>query len=178
MHATPLDLSRRHVLFAALALGVISPAVARAHGFGPAVSPDADAGQVDALLATGALALKTSLIALRRSPNPDVRDFARSEIAEQRGISRAITGSPEANVPLGRRGAAILAEAQSASPGLAADHLYVVRQIEGHRLLLAYAQGYAAQGADPEVAGIARGALPLIKLHLSILNGLNSALSG
>ncbi len=177
MNAAAPDLSRRHVLLAALAVGVITPAAARAHGFDPRGS-HADAGQVRALLATGALALKTSLIALRRSPNPEVREFARSEVAEQRGISRAITGSAEANVPLGRRGAAILAEARSAPPGLPADQLYVLRQIEGHRLLLAYAQGYAARGADPEVAGIARGALPLIKLHLSILNGLHGSLHG
>jgi putative membrane protein len=177
MNPAASDLSRRHVLFAALAVGVITPATAKARGLGPQ-SSGPDAGQVRALLATGALALKTSLIALRRSPNPDVREFARSEIAEQRGISRAITGSSEANVPLGRRGTAILAEAQSAPPGLPADRLYVVRQIEGHRLLLAYAQGYSARGADPEVAGIARGAVPLIKLHLSILNGLHGSLHG
>jgi putative membrane protein len=177
MNAAASDLSRRHVLFAAMAVGVITPAAAKAHGLSHQ-GFDPDAGQVRALLATGALALKTSVIALRRSPNPDLREFARSEIAEQRGISRAITGAAEANVPLGRRGAALLAEAQSAPPGLPADRLYIVRQIEGHRLLLAYAQGYAAQGADPEVAGIARRALPLIKLHLSILNGLHGSLHG
>ena len=167
------DHTRRRLLLAGLALGLISPTqVASAQGrFG-------DEAQVNALLVTGGLALQTSAVALQRSPNPDVRAFARSEIAEQRQISAAITGSPRPAVPLGPRAAAILAEAESLPGGLAFDQVYVRRQIEGHRQLRALAGTYAADGGDPEIAAVAQGALPLIQLHLATLRRLDQALVG
>ncbi|HEY8564456.1 MAG TPA: DUF4142 domain-containing protein [Beijerinckiaceae bacterium] len=171
-----LTLTRRRLLLAGLALGVITPAQATGYGLA-VVDPAVDAAQVNALLSTGALARQTSLLALR-SPNPDIRHFARSEIAEQRGMARAVTGTPDPAIPLGRRGTAILAEAQSLPPSLPADQLYVARQIEGHQRLLALASTYARAGADPDVAAVARGSIPLIRLHLSVLSTLNGALVG
>lgn len=163
------DHLRRKFLLAGLAFGLITPAQALSGRRAP------DAAEVNALLATGSLALLTSLIALQTSPNQEVRAFANSEIAEQRGISAAITGSPGPG-PVTARGAAIIAEAQSLPPGLVADQVYVRRQIEGHRQLLALARGYASHGADRQIAAVARGGLPLIRTHLAILRRLNSTL--
>lgn len=169
MTDTP-DHLRRKLLFAGLALGVVTPAQALNGRYAAGGVPP-DAAEIDALLATGSLALQTSLVAVQTSPNPDVRAFAQSEIAEQRGIAAAITGAPRP-APLTPRGAAILAEAQSLPPGLTADRVYVRRQIEGHQQLHALARGYAAQGADPAIAEVARGSLPLIRTHLAILRRL------
>ena len=167
------DHLRRKILLAGLTFGLITPAQITS-----AQARFGDEAQVNALLATGGLALRTSVVALQRSPNPDVRSFARSEIAEQRQISAAITGSPRPAVPLGPRAAAILAEAESLPGGLAFDRVYVRQQIDGHRQLLALARTYAATGADPEIAAVAQGALPLIRLHLSILRRLDRNLIG
>lgn len=168
------DHLRRKLLLAGLAFGLVSPAQALSGRYAAGGLPP-DAAEIDTLLATGSLALQTSVVAVRTSPNPEVRAFAQSEISEQRGIGAAITGSSRP-APLTPRGGAILAEAQSLPPGLGADRVYVRRQIDGHRQLQVLARGYAAGGADPAVAEIARRSLPLIRTHLAILRRLTGEL--
>ena len=158
------DIARRRLLLAGLALGVITPA--EAQSMRNRLRPDP---AEMALLSTGTLAYVTSVHALQVSRNPDVQRFAQSEIAEQQGISQAVTGSPTPNAPLTPEGRAILAEARQTPPP-AADRLYIGRQIQGHQQLYALATSYAANGPDRRVAAIAQSAVPLIQNHLGILN--------
>ena len=168
------DLVRRRILLTGLALGLVTPASATYGRLaGPGGVPD-EQFVADALT-VGALALETSHIARARSPNPDVRAFARSEINEQRGIAASLSGTGIAPV-LGRREAAMIERHRALPPGLAFDRTYVRGKIMGHRELFAVNAAYARSGDEPELVAVARGALPLIRRHLGILNGIDASL--
>jgi putative membrane protein len=165
MPAEP-SLVRRRILLTGLAFGLVTSAEATFAGLPPSGVPDE--AYVGGALTRGALAIRTSLLARARSPNPEIRRFAASEIAEQDAIAAQIGVKPLFT----RREFALLAEQDALPPGLEFDRIYVHRQIEGHRELLALNTAYARSGHDPHLVHIARGALPLIRTHLAVLHGI------
>jgi len=179
------DLVRRRILFTGLMFGLVSPAFAQSVPpvTGSPLSDDLYQGRA---LSTGTLALETSRIALAKSPSPAVRAFAQEEINEQLAFRQAFaraattTGSVP-RVPAGdaaglsSRDATILQLHQTGSAGTPFDKLYVGTQVDGHRELRLLNQTYAENGAEPALAAIAAGALPLIDRHLAILQDLNNA---
>ncbi len=179
------DLVRRRILLTGLMFGLVSPALAQSVPpvTGSPLSDDLYQGRA---LSTGTLALETSRIALAKSPSPAVRAFAQEEINEQLAFRQAFaqaattTGSVP-RVPAGdaaglsSRDATILQLHQTGSAGTPFDKIYIGTQVDGHRELRLLNQTYAANGAEPALAAIAAGALPLIDRHLAILQDLNNA---
>ena len=165
------NLVRRRILLGAIAFGVATPASAT---FGPGPAGMPDEAFVAGAITTGGLALQTSLIARAKSPNPDVRAFAQSEINEQTFVAETLGAAPA----FGRRERALIARHRALPGGLGFDRFYVANQIVGHQELLALNSAYARSGADPELRGLSRQTLPLIRTHLAALGDLRGALVG
>jgi putative membrane protein len=119
----------------------------------------------------GEFAILTSRLALERSRNPNVRNFAQLEINEQTAVAAALGATPGGVQPRPDQ-MAIVQQLQSMAPGRQFDRAYVEGQIAGHEELLALNTAYAQGGADDRGRAVATVAVPSIQTHLSILSNL------
>lgn len=124
-----------------------------------------------AALQDGSFAIQTSQIALSRSRNRDVRQFAQLEINEQVSIAAALGASAATPLPLRPDQAQIVERLQNAS-GRTFDALYIQGQMAGHAELLSLNSAYAQDGQDLADRRVAVVAVPSIQTHLSILGRL------
>jgi predicted outer membrane protein len=67
---------------------------------------------------------------------------------------------------------------QSLPPGPQYDATFVQAQLMGHQEAYALHSSYAQTGDDPMLRRIARGALPLLRLHISQLNRFQQSMGG
>ena len=118
----------------------------------------------------GALAMQTSQLALTRTGNPDIVNFANAEITEQVQVASALGAAP-GSAPLRPDHAALLQRLQ-ATPSGPFDRMYVHGQIRGHRELLALNNSYLRSGGNPSEQQVAQMSLPIIQRHLAILSSL------
>lgn len=72
--------------------------------------------------------------------------------------------------------AQMAAQLQAMPPGPQYDATFVQAQLMGHQEAYALHGSYAQSGDDPMLRRIARGALPLIRLHLSQLNRFQASM--
>lgn len=121
------------------------------------------------LLMSGEYAVATSRIALERSRNPHVRNFAQLEINEQTAVAAALGAAPGTVQPRPDQ-IAIIQQLQGMPPGRGFDRAYVEGQIAGHEELLALNTAYAQNGRDDRGRAVATLAVPSIQTHLSILS--------
>ncbi|WP_210347629.1 DUF4142 domain-containing protein [Bradyrhizobium diazoefficiens] len=118
----------------------------------------------------GSFAMQTSQLALTRTGNPDIINFANAEIAEQVRVASALNAAP-GSAPLRSDHAALLQRLQAAPSG-PFDRMYVQGQIRGHRELLALNNSYLRTGSNPGEQQVAQMSLPIIQRHLAILSNL------
>jgi len=118
----------------------------------------------------GSFAMQTSQLALTRTGNPDVINFANAEIAEQAQVAGALGAAP-GSAPLRTDHAALIQRLQ-ATPSGAFDRMYVQGQIRGHRELLALNTAYLRTGGNPQEQQVAQMSVPIIQRHLAILSNL------
>ena len=138
-----------------------------------AAQPTSEVDFRTADLAGGEYAMRTSRLALTRTANPDVINFANAEIAEQVQVATALGAVPGTGLLRADRAAALARlEALPYGPGF--DAMYVRGQIEGHQDLLALNRSYLMTGDDPRQQSVASMSLPIIERHLAILNGLRN----
>jgi len=158
-------MQRRGFLLGIAGLGLLSSgAVAR-----PAPMPDFRTAD----LGGGEFATRTSQIALAKTTNPDIVQFANAEIAEQFNVATALGSSPGMG-PLRTDHAAMIARLDSMPSGPTFDAMYVKGQLRGHRELLALNSSYLDGGGDPQFRSVAAMSLPIIQQHLSVLNRLRN----
>src|SRR3954447_23769814 len=117
----------------------------------------------------GAFAMQTSQLALTRTGNPDIVNFANAEIAEQVQVASALGAAP-GSAPLRPDHARLLTQLQQVRGG-AFDRMYVQGQLRGHRELLALNDA-ALRAGNPQEQQVAQMSLPIIHRHLAILNNL------
>ena len=134
----------------------------------------ADPMKLPALLG-GDFSTVTSQIALDKSQNPVVRQFAELEIAEQAAVAMAFGAEPGATGVRPDQNA-IIAELQTME-GPALDMMYVDGQIAGHKELLGIHQTYARNGADPMARGASIVGVTGIETHLVMLNSIRRSLA-
>lgn len=159
-------MDRRSVLLALA--GVVSAApMASAQPLLPA-SPDQF--RLSELMG-GEFAILTSRLALERSRNPNVRNFAQLEINEQTAIAAALGATPGTVQPRPDQ-LAIVQQLQGIGPGRQFDRAYVEGQLAGREELLALNTAYAQGGSDQSGRAVATVAVPSIQTHLSILSNL------
>lgn len=119
-------------------------------------------------LSAGGFSLQTSLIALRRARDPDLRRFARLEATEQRAYARAV-GAVPGSVPPSPAHAAMIAQLRALG-GRAFDAAYLRGQILGHEELLRLNERLASAGPDQVARSVATISVPAIETHLAVLD--------
>ena len=134
-----------------------------------------------ALSAPGMLSLKESQIALKKSSNPKVKEFATFEVGEQTAISTVLK---ELNTPepkISAQDSAILEKLNTAKDA-EFDKAYLDAQIDGHKKLKMITESYLDNGktADSDVKEmharhIALIANATIKQHLANAIELNKS---
>ena len=155
---------RRDLLISLAGAAALGPFAASAQS-GGALGPD----QFRLVaLQGGEFATQSSQVALERSRNGAVRQFAQLEINEQAAFAGSLGAQP-GSVPLRADHAAMLQQLASLQ-GPRFDRLYVQGQIMGHQELLQINGAYAQAGADPVGQAVAQVAVPSIQTHLSILD--------
>jgi putative membrane protein len=136
----------------------------------------------------GAVALQTSEIALQKTQDEDVKQFAQFERDEQTTIAEVLrsmmepagTASPQgaaAQPQLDQKHAAMVQKLQQAKAGDAFDKEYIKGQIEGHQELLQiqerFLQGRPQNREAMNGAKLARGH---IKEHIAMLKDIQESL--
>jgi predicted outer membrane protein len=74
--------------------------------------------------------------------------------------------------------AQILSQLTAMPPGPQYDATFVANSLQGHQEALAIQGAYAQSGEDPGLRRVARGALPLINLHISQLSRMQGRADG
>ncbi|ACA19508.1 conserved hypothetical protein [Methylobacterium sp. 4-46] len=100
------------------------------------------------------------------------------------GVAAGVLGAPGAG---GAAGAPMTSDAQKAAiqaqlagmqGGPQYDAAFVGASLQGHREAFAIHGSYAEAGEDPALRRIARGALPLIRLHIAQLTQMQAMMGG
>ena len=146
-------------------------AAAASASIGPAISAAAylsNAASIDLF------EIRSANVALQRSTNPRLREFASMMIAAHRGTAsqlsmagRRLNLLPGAH--LNAKHEAIMAELAAASDF---DAAYRRLQIQVHEEALSLHRSFAARGASPTLRPVAANAVPIIERHLRLLRSL------
>lgn len=123
---------------------------------------------------TGAVALRTSEIAVRQASNPMVKSFAESEVMEQSTLSKVLmehsqmAGRPLPPPQPDPAMAGMITQLQAAR-GADFDRMYIRGQIDGHEKLLTIQENYIRSGRNAHLKHVAMLARGHIMDHLKAL---------
>lgn len=92
------------------------------------------------------------------------------------GVAGGVLGgpAPAQGMTTDAQKAQILAQLSAMPPGPQYDATFVSASLQGHREALGIHGAYAQSGEDPGLRAIARGALPLINLHIARLDRMQA----
>jgi putative membrane protein len=137
----------------------------------------------------GSVALQTSEIALQKAQDEDVKQFAKFEADEQKGLAEVLRsmlepagtastqGAAGAAPQPDQKHAAMIQKLQQEKAGDALDKDYVKGQLEGHRELLQIQERFlAGNPQNREQAAIAKLARGMIREHLAELEKIQAEL--
>jgi len=96
------------------------------------------------------------------------------------GVAGGVLGiaPPPGGMTTDAQKAQILSQLTARAPGPQYDATFVAVSLQGHQEALAIHGSYAQSGEDPGLRRIARGALPLIQLHISQLSQMQGRAAG
>jgi putative membrane protein len=162
---------KRHHLILALALVLSAPAAAEL----PIPNQAAASSNAQAFLfhsgAGDVFEITTSMMAVKKSQNPDIRSFASMLIGEHTNLSNtALATAKGAGImppPPVLSAAQMVQITQLTSAGANFDRLYMQQQVAAHQIALAMMQSYAANGDTPALRQVAASAVPVIQGHLA-----------
>lgn len=115
--------------------------------------------------------ITTSMMAIQKSQNPDVRAYASTLIDHHtRSTNAALATAASAGVmppppELRADQKALITQLMAASPANF-DRVYLSRQVPSHEQSLALQQGYAAGGDNPALRQTAQALVPVVQSHL------------
>ena len=66
----------------------------------------------------------------------------------------------------------MLADLRDAGPNF--DRTYVTQQVQAHQMALSVHRGYADGGSDPTLRSAATKIVPVVEMHLRMLNDMQS----
>jgi putative membrane protein len=124
--------------------------------------------------------IQSSQLALQRSSNPQLRQFAQMLITDHSNMSAqliaaaqgaGLTPPPPA---LSAEHAAMLQQLQ-ATPAASFDMAYRDAQVMAHQQALTLHQNYANGGDVPALRTVASSAVPIIQNHLNMIQGMTMA---
>lgn len=122
--------------------------------------------------------IQAAQIALQRSTNPDVRNFAQTMIDQHtQGLAQigAAMQSINMNPPPVQLSSDLQARLNALSAAPNFDAAYMQDMVSGHQDALALAQSCAANGGPP-IAAVAGGMVPVIQNHLSMAQAISANL--
>jgi putative membrane protein len=142
---------------------------------------------VQAVMMNNKFEIVTGKLALERSQDPAIRDYATHVIAAHRKIgtdmkritdrsfvNRRVTPPPVFDPPHTKMHRALLV-----SYGPAFDRLYLSQQMQDHRELMATLEGYTAgKNGYPPLQQFARQTIPVTREHQAMLDRIAPAISG
>lgn len=117
--------------------------------------------------------IQSSQLALQRSQNPMIRQFAQQMITDHGNMMQQMApvaarlGLNPAAMPLAPHHQQMLDQLRNAGSGTAFDQAYHRAQLTAHQESLALHQNYAANGDDPQLRTLAGRAVPVIQQHLN-----------
>lgn len=155
-------------LLAGAAALSLPPRIARAQPATGVVEPVQLAGHA---LASGAFALQSSELALRKATRPEAKAFAGFEIVEQRTMLEALRVAglqPPDPVALDAEKAQILGQLRGLE-GAAFDRAYIATQASGHGELLQLHQALARRAPQPAQRALSTLATAAIQQHMMML---------
>src|SRR5215208_1575417 len=131
----------------------------------------------------GSVALQTSEIALQKGEDEEVKQFAKFEADEQKGLAEVLrsmlepagTASPQVGAAAqpDQKHAAVIQKLQQAKAGDAFDKEYVKGQLDGHRELLQIQESFLhARPQSREAMNVAKLAAGRIREHIEMLEDL------
>jgi putative membrane protein len=133
----------------------------------------------------GSVALQTSEIALQKAQDEDVKQFAKFEADEQKGLAEVLrsmlepagTASPQGAAGAApqpdQKHAAMIQKLQQEQAGDAFDKDYVKGQLEGHRELLQIQERFIqGRSQNREAMNVAKLAAGHIREHIQVLEDL------
>lgn len=130
-------------------------------------------------LMLGVLSQQASMLAVQRTQNPKVKQFAQFEIAEQTTMHEVLTdGGDTRSVALDSAHAAVLTRLQGESDKTF-DRAYVQEELSAHAELLNAQQSFLNnRPSNDDYRHIAMLARTTIQMHLTMLQDLQATLSG
>lgn len=143
------------------------------------MSPLSAPGYMSMAASSDMFEIESSRIALQRSQNPTVRQFAQTMIdhhtrttQELMGIAQSAGMTPPPPQMLPPQQAA-LDRVRAAGPDF--DSVYKMEQISGHQQALDLHRNYAAQGDVPALRDFANRTAPIVQSHLTQAQSLPDA---
>ena len=156
------------------ALAIALPAVGLAQ---PTPPPAADyvamAGQSDLF------EIKSGQLAEEKAVNPAIKKFGQKMVDDHTKSTKMVMAAVKADgmqdappASLSENQQAMLAELKSES-GEAFDKTYIAQQLKAHQDALDLQSGYADGGDDPKLKTAAGQIVPVVKMHLAMLQSMN-----
>ena len=156
-----------------------APTAGGAGGAGGQQLGQAEQQWIQQTMTAGAAALQTSQIALEKSEDDDVKQFAKFEVEEQKGLAEVLQSMLEpsatasttpATPQLQGKHAEMVQKLQQAKSGETFDREYIKGQAEGHRELLQIQQSFIQSNPrNREALNVAKLARGRIQEHLELL---------
>lgn len=168
-------MNRRSMLAAGAAVAAAFPLAARAQMSAMMEDGTMDPAKAPAIL-NGNFAKAASQLAVERSRNEAVRQFAELEVAEQTAVAAAFGMAAVGSLEIPEDKAAML-EGLRAAEGAEFDAMYVDGQIQGHQELRAIHADYAASGEDPMARGASTVGVTGIDTHLVMLESIRATMA-
>jgi len=176
-----MHLDRRTALLGLAATGAsvsLLIGAARAQTEAPAGSGMED--YVQQTLTVGSLALQTSQVAADKATDPNLKQFATLEVAEQQAIAGVLAATPAGKTPpaLPEDRQKELDQLKSMQAGPEFDKAYLDGQMKGHEELLAI-QKSASGATEASVEAItARLAEQAVTSHIAMLKLIQTLMTG
>lgn len=164
-------------ILAGVALVAGAPVMAMAQQAAPpqtAANQTADASYVAVAAVGDMFEIESSRLALIRSKDRAVMDFATMMLADHNDLSAKLkAAASNANLPvpseLDTKHKSMLKELQDAKSEAQFNQAYLAAQMRAHEEALGLHQTYARSGGEMALKQVAQGAVPVIQKHLDHL---------
>jgi len=118
--------------------------------------------------------IQSSQLALSRSQNPAIRQFAQmmindhTRMTQQMMAAAQAAGMPMMAPMMMPMHAQMYARLEAAGTGRSFDNAYAREQVMAHEMALAMHQNYARRGDTPALRAVANAAVPVVSGHLQM----------
>ena len=146
----------------------------------PAQLGGADAKFIDQAARSGLTEAQEAFLALQRTTNPAVRQFAQQTVTDWTQTTQelnALAQSKHLSLPTLPNQGEMVEEKELQALTRGFDSGYVRDQVSAQQARVALFQQEAEQGTDPDVKSFAQTTLPIVQQHLSQAEALEGRLS-